>query len=1039
MISRKIGIAQTFLYTVITITSISIVVIGYLWITSEFTKFNQESESLRKYFLDSQKLLLKNEVQRVINFIEYKKSQTETRLKQDIKNRTYEAHAVAMNIYEENKIFKTTKTIKKMIRDALRKIRYNNGRGFYFATELNGVEELNAGKPELEGENLIDLQDENGNYIVRDMIKIVKERGEGYYQYRWLKPNIKDKYFPKIDFIKYFKPYNWFIGTGEYLDDVEKDIQKEVLERIESIIFGSNGYIFAGKWDGSILAGPAKGENLSNITEGEEIGLAKKITDLAKGKGGYLTYVLPKLGEYRNAKKLSYVVGIKEWKWYVGAGVFIDEIDNYIAGKRWVLHKDVKKQVSKIILTLIILLVFILVVVELVTKRTKKSIDIFSSFFKKAAIETIKIKEEEVHFSEFSDLAYSANKMIDDIKEAKQELLASAEIVKAIPSGLFIFENSAPGKLMLVEGNPASEILSFRKIENLKGKEFEQIWSLVQVTELKEEFFKVLQNGKIFESENIHFKNKDQKIIYRIKAFPMPGSRVGVAFEDITQQKMTEQMIKNFFSISLDLLCITNDKGIFEYVNPAFEKIFGYDESELISNSFIEFVHPDDKNSTIKVGKQMMDGKPIANFENRYRAKSGDYICLSWNLMPVPESRLIYAVARDITKEKRSLEERAKLETQLHQAQKMESLGTLAGGIAHDFNNLLMGILGNVSLILVETDPDNPNYEKLKNVETYVQNATKLTKQLLGFARGGKYEVKPTNLNDLIENNSRMFGRTRKEILIDTNFCEDLWSVEADRGQIDQVLLNLYVNAWQAMPDGGNLYLQTENVTLDETNAKPYYIKPNRYVLISVTDTGTGMDKETQERIFEPFFTTKGLGRGSGLGLASAYGIIKNHGGFIDVQSKLGEGTTFKIYLPVIDKKVIEKESSFEGIFKGNETVLLVDDEKMILHVGKEILNKLGYTVFVADNGMDAIKIFDENKKEIEVVILDLILPEMGGEEIFNRINKIKPGIKALISSGYSVDDQAKNILNNGAKGFIQKPFKITELSVKLREILEGD
>jgi signal transduction histidine kinase len=236
----------------------------------------------------------------------------------------------------------------------------------------------------------------------------------------------------------------------------------------------------------------------------------------------------------------------------------------------------------------------------------------------------------------------------------------------------------------------------------------------------------------------------------------------------------------------------------------------------------------------------------------------------------------------------------------------LETVGTLAGGVAHDFNNLLMGIQGNTSLLLLDTDINHPHYERLKNIENNVQEGADLTNQLLGFARGGKYKVRPADLNEIIEKNAEMFGRTRKEMTIHSEYQESIWTVEVDIGQIEQVLLNVFVNAWQAMPAGGDLFIQTDNVILDESYSKVFRLEPGRYVKISITDTGVGMDDATVSRVFEPFFTTKGMGRGTGLGLASAYGIIRGHGGVIYVHSEKGRGTTFEIYLPAVDRKTAD-------------------------------------------------------------------------------------------------------------------------------------
>ncbi|MCK4729668.1 MAG: response regulator [Desulfobacterales bacterium] len=409
----------------------------------------------------------------------------------------------------------------------------------------------------------------------------------------------------------------------------------------------------------------------------------------------------------------------------------------------------------------------------------------------------------------------------------------------------------------------------------------------------------------------------------------------------------------------------------------------------------------------------------------------------SWTDETVALIKIVGEIFINALQRKRAEQEKKELETKLQHAQKLEAIGTLAGGIAHDFNNLLMAIQGNASLVLFDIDPTHPFYEFLTNIKNQVESGAKLTRQLLGYARKGRYYVQPININELVENTSEAFGRTRKEIIIHRELTGDLFAIEADQSQIEQVLMNLFVNAADAMPVGGNVVLKTMNATHKDMKGKLYDPKPGNYVQLTVTDTGKGMDKETLERIFEPFFTTKEMGRGTGLGLASVYGIIKGHGGYIDVESEPGRGTTFSIYLPATEEKVEKTVKPTEEIVEGAGTILLVDDEDRIMDVGTKLLKRLGYTVLEARGGREAVEIYKDNKDKIDLVILDMVMPRMGGGEAYDRMKEINPNVKVLLSSGYSIESQAKEILARGCDAFIQKPFGMQDLSVRIREILD--
>ncbi len=475
---------------------------------------------------------------------------------------------------------------------------------------------------------------------------------------------------------------------------------------------------------------------------------------------------------------------------------------------------------------------------------------------------------------------------------------------------------------------------------------------------------------------------------------------------------------------------------------PACVAVTGYTLEDFASDPYlwIRMVHEEDRQSVEEQTRRVLSGQDVLPIEHRILRKDGVIRWVTNTLVPNYDSQgnlVSYdGLIRDIHERKEVEVAKAKLEVQLSIAQKMEAIGTLSGGIAHDFNNLLMGIQGNISLMLMDIDSTHPHYERLKNIEDQVQSGASLTSHLLGYARKGRYQIKPFNLNKLVKETSKPFSRTRKEITIHRELAVDLFAVEADQGQIEQVMLNLYVNAADAMPNGGDLILKTMNVTHKDMKGKLYDPKPGNYVLLIVTDTGTGMDKKDMKRIFDPFFTTKEMGRGTGLGLASAYGIIKGHGGYIEVESEKGHGTTFKIYLPATEKKVEKTIKAAEQIILGSETILLVDDEAMVLDVGVNVLQRLGYTVLEAKGGREAVDVYEHNQDKIDIVILDMIMPEMAGGETYNKIKVINPNAKVLLSSGYSIDGQAKEILARGCDGFIQKPFTAKELSQSISKVL---
>ncbi len=641
-----------------------------------------------------------------------------------------------------------------------------------------------------------------------------------------------------------------------------------------------------------------------------------------------------------------------------------------------------------------------------------------------------------------------------DLDNLRQALAAGQELLRTEKQKKELYrtalEHSSDGVVAVCDGNfvyANSKIMQTLGINNLNDILGERITKFVHPDDQKRLINYYRQRER---EEQVPARHESSVILPDGQVCPVEVSVSSIDTEgnktfiiylyDITQRRQAEAALREsesryrriFENTGTAMVILEKDKRI-SLVNDEFEKLTEFSKQELEGRmlwmELIKETHRDRMIGYHDLRRQQPDAAPKQYF-SQIVTKSGQTKDTLIRVDLMQETMQSVASLIDIS-------DRKKLEEQFLQAQKMDALGTLAGGIAHDFNNILMGIQGYASLAMLKTDSADDRYEKLSGIEKLVQSGAELTRQLLGFARGGKYELLPTNLNRLVTKVTQLFGRTKKEISIQWQLQDNLWSVEVDRGQIEQVLLNLLVNAGQAMPTGGDLSLESANIVLGESHSTIYSIPPGDYVRLSVQDTGVGMDEATKQRAFDPFFTTKEKGRGSGLGLASAYGIIKNHGGYINIESEPGKGATFIIYLPASLKTPIEDKKSFTTATRGTETILVVDDEEVVARVSKEMLESLGYHVYLAGSGQEAFAVYMEKWRKIDLVILDMILPGISGGDTFDRLKDINPEVKVLLSSGYSVEGQATQILERGCKGFIQKPVKMNSLAKKVREILD--
>ena len=481
-------------------------------------------------------------------------------------------------------------------------------------------------------------------------------------------------------------------------------------------------------------------------------------------------------------------------------------------------------------------------------------------------------------------------------------------------------------------------------------------------------------------------------------------------------------------------------------VNQRLCDIVGYTREELYKLTFQDITHPDDLATDLEYVQKMLAGKiNIYSMEKRYFHKDGSivWINLTVSLVHEPDGAPKYfiSVIEDISRRKQVEEEKRKVETQLLHMQKLEAVGQLAGGIAHDFNNMLTAIIGNATLLQMKISEDVQLRRYTDEIVASSERAANLTRGLLAFSRKQVVDVKPAALNNIIKGVEKLISRLiGEDIELKVLSAEKDVIVRADAGQIEQVIMNLATNARDAMPNGGDLTIITEVINLDNEFVKAHgYGKPGAYALLSVSDTGMGMDEDVKEKIFEPFFTTKELGKGTGLGLSIVYGIIKQHEGYINVYSEPNKGTTFRIYLPVIEigigaaeltKKAVEPE-------RGTETVLLAEDEANVRRFVKTVLEEFGYTVIEAVDGEDAINKFEQNKEKIHLLILDVIMPRKSGREAYESIVSSAPDARFLFTSGYNEDIiHKKGILEKGLD-FISKPFVPTEFLRKVRAVLD--
>lgn len=611
------------------------------------------------------------------------------------------------------------------------------------------------------------------------------------------------------------------------------------------------------------------------------------------------------------------------------------------------------------------------------------------------------------------------------------------ELFDTINSGIVVHDVDGN----IVEANNAACKLFGMKKKKLLNEKITFLTEESEHTKQKTYFTQVVNNTNNVKSFESILKTNDNTKFYaelKSKLVSFQGKDVIQTFiNDITRKQELENNLRESrekyrILIESSILGIyIVQTGSIKFTNEMFRKISGYSNNELGNIEFFDLVDVEDRSKILSHHERLEKGEKT-NFRDEIRLIRKDkkrcWCELHVSNIIINQKNAVFGYMIDIS-------DRKNLELQLLENQKLKSLGTLAGGIAHDFNNLLGGILGYSSLLLSDISDNHPFYNDIQAIAETAKRGAELSNRILAFARGGKYQVTKININTIINDVVAILSHSLdKSVIIETNLENNIWIVHGDSRQIHQAIHNICLNARDAMPEGGKLTINTKNITIHQAHDNnTSSLAQGDYIKIIIKDTGFGMDKKTKQRIFEPFFTTKPQGEGTGLGMSMVYGIVKNHNGYINIESEVGKGTSIIIFLPKIKEKQLNNNKNMNN--SNSQLILFVDDEDIIREVGEKMLNRGGYKVLLAENGKKAVEIFKKNQERISLVIIDIIMPILDGMEASKILRSIKPDIDIIFTSGYGPEDRPDLLQLNG-EYFIKKPFQTEMFIEKVREIL---
>jgi PAS domain S-box-containing protein len=874
-------------------------------------------------------------------------------------------------------------------------------------------------------------------------------RKEGYIEYEWRNPG-EPVARAKVLYMVYFEPFDWIISVSAYRDEFKsllpmQDLRSSVLSFKPS----PSGYVFVADRTGQAVIHP-------RLDGGSvfEMEMPRAVFEhMLAEKSGRLTYTRHDPGKAQARERLVYYGSIPEYGWIVGATDYID-----------VIYAPVE-QARDILFVFILAAVCLCIVLTLwiSTSITSPLKDLMAMIARgrngdyEARVPVTggdEIGRLGGMFNDFMARLQTYHRdLVAEIEERRQTeavLQESRLKFQAIFNQTFQLTGVLDPDGVVQEANQTALDFFGLCAADIVGRPLWEapFWphDAASAARIKD-VVRRAAGGEFCRFETVHIARNDSRhyIDFSLKPVNDPDGRVVMLIpegRDITERKEAEEVLRRseekyrqVVENAHDAILVIQDMQL-RFANRTAQVFLGYDEKDLLEQDFAEMVHADDRALVIARHMGCLAGEELPqSYSIRLMTRDGDVKWVEVNAVRIEweDQPAIIVFLRDITSQKR-------LEAQLLQSQKMEAVGTLAGGIAHDFNNSLQAISGFTQLLLMDEARPRQDREMLATIRQAARHAEELTRQLLTFSRKIESNPVPLNLNREIRETCRLLERTLpKMIQIETRLRHNLPIIRVDKVQLEQVIMNIGINAGHAMPDGGRLVFETAKVRLEDEDGRRLAVAPGEFVQLTISDTGVGMDEKTRQHIFEPFFTTRETGSGTGLGLATVYGIVTSHGGAVTCTSAKGQGTIFTIYFPVAGLAVIDQETSAPQaeLVGGGETILIVDDDAVVRRLGRDLLGRFGYTVLEAASGEEGLEIHARRGAEIGLVILDLNMPGMGGANCLTQLMAHDKPPRVIVASGYSPRGTVRETLEKGARGFIAKPFHLPEMLQMVREVLD--